>query len=248
MAVPSSDWSELTPTDSTLISAVDNLITALKTQVREIIAVDHKIASSGQDTDWGYHNKVTLLEQINPSAVTDAIIAYTQETSGKAELYLKFATPLVVQMTSGNNWVGGMTSEIRMFYGLLSEIPSGWQLATAMIGKLIRGINTTVTEPGTTGGSDSVTLTSANLPAHIHTTTTDAPSTNGIHIHRTNSFSGGTTPLVGLHVTGSLAFSTSSTAYSTTDGAHSHIISTTGTNPTIDNRPAYYELAFLTRI
>ncbi len=60
--VPTVSWSESTPAGSDDVSAGDNRIRELKTQVREIINVDHDFPSSGQAADNGQHKQVTLQE------------------------------------------------------------------------------------------------------------------------------------------------------------------------------------------
>lgn len=62
MAVPTVAWSEATPAGTDDIRDGDNRIRELKTQIREIITVDHKMASSASGATWGYHEQVTLIE------------------------------------------------------------------------------------------------------------------------------------------------------------------------------------------
>ena len=84
---------------------------------------------------------------------------------------------------------------VAMWAGELINIPTGWKLCDGlegrpnMLARFIRGIQTSATNPGTTGGSDTVTITTNNLPAHVHTIAhthgaiTGALSSAGSHAH-----------------------------------------------------------------
>ena len=63
---------------------------------------------------------------------------------------------------------------VAMWAGELINIPTGWKLCDGlegrpnMLARFIRGIQTSVTNPGATGGADSLTLSAANMPNHKH--------------------------------------------------------------------------------
>lgn len=61
--IPTTAWDETSPAGSQAVSLGDDRIREGKTQVREVIGVDHKFGSSGNDADNGKHNKISLLEQ-----------------------------------------------------------------------------------------------------------------------------------------------------------------------------------------
>jgi len=85
--VPSTAWDEAVPAGSEARSLGDNRIRELKKQIREVIDVDHKFSSSGQDTDFGMHNKMTLISAADIGSGADGRpILGAQETGGKAEL------------------------------------------------------------------------------------------------------------------------------------------------------------------
>ena len=78
----------------------------------------------------------------------------------------------------GLKWatVSGIPSGvITMWHGLLTNIPTGWLLCDGtngtpnLIAKFVRGVATASTNPSGTGGSDTVTLTTAQLASHTHT-------------------------------------------------------------------------------
>lgn len=249
MAVPATSWDETSPADTDLVSSGDDAIRTLKTSIREVFDIDHKFESSGQDTDWGYHKKLTLIEQASdPTAVADNIILYAKEVGSKCELHCIDEDSNVIQLTDSGEFVGGMDDEVRMWYGTLATIPNGWALCDGsggtpnMIAHFIRGINTAVTEPGTnTGGADSITLTSSHLPAHTHSI-----SAGGSHTHKANKYVAGSGSRYPVMNGAALASSFEST-YSQSDGTHSHTVSTEGSDAVIDNRPVYYELAFIVK-
>ena len=64
---------------------------------------------------------------------------------------------------------------IVMWAGSIASIPTGWALCDGTNGtpdlrnKFIKSIPNASTNPGTTGGSATATLTEANLPPHTHT-------------------------------------------------------------------------------
>jgi microcystin-dependent protein len=106
--------------------------------------------------------------------------------------------------------------------GLIANIPSGYVICDGnngtpnLLARFIRQVQTAVTNPGTTGGVDSETLTSAEMAAHTHT------------------YSRGTSWQ---------AFATGSTnSWVNTTGATS---GSAGSGSSHENRPAYYELAFI---
>jgi len=143
---------------------------------------------------------------------------------------------------------------IVMWSGLLANIPPGWALCDGTMGtpdlrdKFIYGVSA-LEEPGATGGASTYSLTVAQLPAHTHTGTTN---TDGAHVH--NSYMDNTfTPDIGV-------FATITPDYvlqehyiysgNPSTGAHSHSFTTNsaGSGAIIDNRPAYFKLAFIMKL
>lgn len=91
---------------------------------------------------------------------------------------------------------------VSMWSGTKATIPSGWLLCDGTNGtpdlrnKFIRGIGTGETdEAGATGGANTVTITTDNLPAHVHTIAhthgaiTGSLSSAGSHTHTINTYS-----------------------------------------------------------
>ena len=193
--VPVTSWSELTPAGSDQINAGDNRVRELKTQIREVIAVDHDFPSSGQDTDNGQHLRVTLQEQadLGTGAVGTTILG-SQTINGKGELVYTDESDTDVQITKDAKLhapslagvypaanVAALATMMNLIYPVGYVITLGvnthpgtllgvgtW---TAIAGKVIVGIDGTQTEFDTlneTGGAKTHTLSEAELPAHNH--------------------------------------------------------------------------------
>ena len=162
---------------------------------------------------------------------------------------------------------------IVMWSGTKETIPTGWGLCDGtagtpnLIDRFILGAETA----GDTGGHNSLPLTADNIPSHTHTTgshthTFTGRTGNTPHGHGIASTSGGITqpteaiPLYG--VTSSYTTNTYKLLYNavpTDTGSHSHSFSgttagasgttgSTGMGTAIDNRPAYYALAFIIKL
>jgi len=155
---------------------------------------------------------------------------------------------------------------IAMWHGLIANIPSGWVICDGnnetpnLLGKFVRSVPTAATNPGTTGGNDSLSIAEANLPSHQHTIAGEAAHTHPInsdggHTHTinanadleqstdgaataVNSFGSLTTSNNGAHTHGGNTGAGSSHNHGGNTGA-------VGSGTALDNRPAYYEVAFI---
>jgi len=100
--IPTVSWSEDSPAGTQAIALGDNRIRELKTQLREVIEIDHNFSSSGQDADYGKHNQISLLEQADlGSGAEGKPILGAQTVDGKAELLFTDEDDNDVQLTSG---------------------------------------------------------------------------------------------------------------------------------------------------
>lgn len=108
MTIPTVALDETSPAGSQAISLGDNRIREFKTQVREIMGVDHKYESSGQDADMGKHNQISLLEQadLGTGAVGKTLLG-SQTVSGKGELVYTDEDDNDIQITSGGVLLAG---------------------------------------------------------------------------------------------------------------------------------------------
>jgi len=90
--------------------------------------------------------------------------------------------------------------------------------------------------PGDTGGVDSVTLTTAQIPSHTHTATVNDPGHSHTVDGATQQTNGGGTIITGRNnvVTSSVATTGITVTNAATGGGGSH-----------ENRPPYFALAFL---
>jgi len=140
---------------------------------------------------------------------------------------------------------------ILMWSGLLSAIPSGWVLCDGtggtpnLIAKFIRGVATDATNPGTTGGADTVTLSAAEsgLVSHSHSSSVS----DGGHTHTgntrgtTNSGNGASQAAISSGPSYSFTTSSSTTGISVSVGT----VGASAASSAHENMPAYYELAYI---
>lgn len=147
---------------------------------------------------------------------------------------------------------------IVMWSGTIANIPSGWNLCDGTNGtpdltdRFIVGSTTdsgATHDIGDTGGANSTTLTTAQLPAHTHSAGTLVTSSAGAHSHNFTAYrqTGGSTS---YQLTESVLEGPSARTKTTDSaGAHTHSISgstgSVGSGDSVDNRPAYYALAFI---
>lgn len=233
MTLPTVSWNESSPAGSDNKADGDNRIREMKTQIREVIDVDHQFNSSGQDADNGKHTKVSLLEQADlGSGATGKPILGGQTVSGKPELVYTDEDDNDVQITSAGKVCGlGSGQPWRAGDLILSSnttAPTGWtDVSTTYDNKFIRiGDDTPLT---TTGGSDtlsgntgSTTLTAAQsgLPAHTHTVT--ASNTTG---------GAGTGPQVWTSQSMVTSFTTDSSVAAAASEGHAHDLSSVSCVP-----------------
>jgi len=101
MAIPSTQYDENSPAGSDNISAGDDSIRLFKTQIREVIAVDHEMISTQTLATGGQHKQVTLQEQADlGTGGVSATILGSQTVSGKGELVYTDEDDNDVQLTS----------------------------------------------------------------------------------------------------------------------------------------------------
>ena len=112
MSVPSVALSETSPAGSQAASLGDDRIREFKKQVREIMGVDHKYDSSGQDATMGMHNKLTLIEtaDLGTGAVGKTLLG-SETVGGKGELMYTDEDDTSVQLTSGGK-LGSATTAL----------------------------------------------------------------------------------------------------------------------------------------
>lgn len=145
---------------------------------------------------------------------------------------------------------------IVMWAGDLSNPPAGWALCDGNNGtpdltnKFIVGAGNQYST-GDTGGQNSVVLSEAQLPSHVHSSGGYSTSTDGAHTHTY------TPSIQDLgHSSGNFATNKSgstTTTSTSTDGAHSHgsmsnSSGQTGGDGAHENRPEFHGIGFIQRV
>ena len=265
MALPSVNWDESSPPGSQARSLGDDRIREMKTQIREVVGVDHIWGSSGAGATWGYHNKVTFYNQgSNPTLVADSIILFAKDVSAKSRLFYMNEDGVAAEVMPAGI--------IAMWSGTIATIPTGWSLCDGtgstpnLIAKFIRGVATSGTNPGGTGGAEDHTLSAAELTQHSHPISFTSGA-GSAHSHGvTDPGHSHTIPVAVSDVDADLVpqlVSPSSTTFSSNsavtgisinnESAHTHAISgTSGTTPgsatvAFSILPSYYALAYIIR-
>ena len=147
---------------------------------------------------------------------------------------------------------------IAMWSGSINAIPGGWNLCDGTNGtpdlrnRFIVGAGSSYTI-GNTGGSQSVTLTTAQIPSHTHTaTTTVTISSNGEHNHEIGKRWDDTTGTK-ANTVGS-AWDSVNRWYTEDAGEHTHTatatttVNSSGSGSSHENRPPYYALAYIMKM
>ena len=145
----------------------------------------------------------------------------------------------------GSTWICGAGSSlpagvILMWSGDPATIPSGWALCDGsngtpdLLGRFVRGTDSSTELPGTTGGDDTYTLSVLELPSHSHGVNDPG------HSHGASSQSG--------NDGGAGANSHPHSSGSTGSSGTGISITPAGDGQPFDNRPAYYELAYIMKL
>lgn len=143
---------------------------------------------------------------------------------------------------------------IIMWSGAIVSIPSGWYLCNGANGtpdlrdRFVVGAGTTYAM-GATGGAATVTLTTAQIPAHTHTVS-GTTSTDGAHTHTEQNYSSnGTGDGSGPGASCCGGSIVNSGVQTLSAGSHSHTFSGTtssvGSGSAHENLPPYYALAYI---
>ena len=187
------------------------------------------------------------LSQLPPGGAGPSVEVIDALTSNRADAALSARQGKVLaELIDG----GVPRGFIGMWSGQLSEIPSGWALCDGqdgrpnLLGKFIRGVPSTTTNPGGAGGSDTMTLSEANLPAHAHNVNTETVG----HSHTIPGLGQGMLKVGGNQNTPAIIADQFGTPTSTVKDRINASSSMVGGGQAFDNRPAYYELAYIIKL
>jgi len=164
--------------------------------------------------------------------------------------------------TSGTGFGFIPQGGIIMWSGSVASIPSGWAICDGtnstpdLSGRFVVHADADsggTYAPGDTGGSDSVTLTEAQLPAHTHGPGSLSTDNSGNHNHTVTDRS--VDNKAGSGSVGILAYSSvkQQTRTTSNDGNHSHNVTSgstgsVGSGSSHENRPPYYALAYIMKL
>ena len=149
-----------------------------------------------------------------------------------------------VQATTGATIPAGLIS---MWSGSIGSIPSGWYLCDGSNGtpnltdRFVIGAGSTYAVNGT-GGASSVTLVTANMPAHTHTATSTVTDPGHLHSYQ---YSGTAQSNGGPSGVASATLQTANTATATTGITVATTNASVGSGTSFSIVPSYYALAFI---
>jgi microcystin-dependent protein len=157
-----------------------------------------------------------------------------------------------MQFSSGGDTGGIPAGVICMWSGASTEIPDGWALCNGSNGtpdlrnRFIVGAGSSYSV-GATGGSSTVTLSTAQMPKHTHTITV----TDDGHYHTMSNRGGLMSGSAGWYdfTTGTTSSSIIGQAFtSATTTGITVSAATTGSGSSHENRPPYYALCFIMKL
>jgi len=250
MAIPTIAWDESAPLGFREKKKGAERIRELKTQIREIYQNDHCTGSSGDGSYWGSHIKLTFHEQDSDQiADPNTGVLYAKEIDSKAELFWYDEQDHVIQLTSKGSFSGGMVNEVRIYSGLISNIPYGWSICDGegskpnLINRFVRGIHSQLSQPNVySGGNATLSLTTANMPSHTHTVYNDYDE----HTHQSKiALDSGPGDVCFFGVLDPI---TDTYDNFDTENTHTHTTSTFGSGMPFSNLPSYVTEIFIIKV
>lgn len=141
---------------------------------------------------------------------------------------------------------------VSIWAGLLADIPPGWVVCDGNNGtpdlrdRFVKGTASSTASPDSRGGANSFTLGTTHLPSHSHSISHNSA---GSHDHGIELKYAGSGSLMAWLWNGDADVDTVDD-YTSVTGAHAHTVSTgsTGGGSSIDNRPLFYEIAYIMKV
>lgn len=137
---------------------------------------------------------------------------------------------------------------IIIWKGSVGTIPTGWVLCDGNNGtpdlrdKFVAGAGNTYAV-GASGGANTVTLTTAQMPAHNHTLLSSGDHQHYVReVVRGEEGSSGDDQTVGSYTESGV------NKYTNYAGDHNHVMGNAGSGAAHENRPPYYALAFIMKL
>jgi microcystin-dependent protein len=253
------------------LNYVDGVTSAIQTQLdakqSTITGAATTVASSNLAASRAVVSDVN--GKISTSAVTSTELGYLDGVTSSVQTQLGTKAPLASPALTGtptaptagsgtNNTQVATTGFVRsiipagvilLWSGSEASIPTGWLLCDGANGtpdlrnRFVVGAGSTYAV-GATGGADSVTLTTSQIPSHNHTATSTSTVTDPGHSHTYK----GQTGSGGSGVSSRDAENTTLTTNSATTGisvSTSTSIGNTGGGSSHENRPPYYALCYI---
>ena len=100
--IPTTAWSETYPDgDQQEVHELDTIIQEHKTQIREVVAVDHKMSSVGHASTFGYHTIIHIMDtSADPTALDGIGMLYVKSNTDNYDLFFRGYNKAAIQMTN----------------------------------------------------------------------------------------------------------------------------------------------------
>ncbi len=208
--------------------------------------------------------RMTILQRdliIPTTPSSEGLLIYqTDGTNGEPKGFYYWSNSVSDWLPLNSNTSNTPPGLICMWSGPINTIPAGWVLCDGGNGspdlrnRFILSVQSSVENPGVTGGTHDQSLSIANLPPHNHGIDHAHTVVDPGHNHTsilTNSAAQGTGSLYGdnSNTNGSVNVSTNTAQTGVTIPLSNGLTSgQTGSGTTFDNRPAFYKLAFIMKL
>lgn len=192
--------------------------------------------------------RMTILQRdliVPTTQASEGLLIYqTDGTNGEPKGFYYWNAGITDWVPLNSNTTNTPPGLISMWSGPINTIPSGWALCDGSSGtpdlrnRFILSVQSSVENPGGTGGTHDQSLTIANLPPHNHS----IDHTHSVSVPLTPTAPPGVGSIYGNtgNPSGNQSVSIS-VPYTGNSGQ-------TGSGTTFDNRPAFYKLAFIMKL